>query len=226
MARHLRAVRARLSAGPAQRTPLARLLPPRLVPARAAGDLGGDRGAPAWRNADGPAHRADRDPRRDRRRCRGERREPGARHQERVRGRRRAGRRAAHQLAGRQPGAGRHHQRRDPAPEGAAQEEGLRGRRRDLRVGRLLHRGRRRRDLRRQGLGHRLDRRADGRLRLHRHDGQARRRTAPDHGRREQGHRRPVLAADAGPARLHPGHARPDPPAVHRASCARAAASG
>ena len=61
----------------------------------------------------------------------------------RVRGRRRAGGRAAHQLARRQPGAGRHRQRRDQAPEGQAQEEGLRGGRGDLRVGRVLHRRRR-----------------------------------------------------------------------------------
>ena len=145
--------------------------------------------------------------------------------EERLRGQRRAGRGAAHQLARRQPGAGRHRQRRDPAPEGAAQEEGLRGGRGDLRLGRLLHRRGGRRDLRRQGQPRRLDRRADGRLRLHRRDGQARRRAPPAHRRREQGHARPVLAAEREAARLRQGDDRPDPPAVHQGGEARAAAS-
>ena len=45
------------------------------------------------------------------------------------------------QLARRQPGAGRHVQRRDRAAEGAAPQEGLRGGRGIVCVGRLLHRG-------------------------------------------------------------------------------------
>ena len=125
-------------------------------------------------------------------------------------------RRAAHQLARRQPGAGRHRQRRDPAPEGAARQEGLRGGRGDVRLGRLLHRRRGRRHLCRQGVAGRLDRRADRQLRLHRRDGQARRRAPPHHRRREQGHARPVLAARPEAARLCAADDRPDPPAVHR----------
>ena len=113
----------------------------------------------------------------------------------------RAGRGAAHQQPGRQPGAGRHRQRRDQAPEGQAQEAGVRGGRGDVRLGRLLHRGGRRRDLRRQGQPGRLDRRADGRLRLRRRDGKARHRAAPAHRRREQGHARSVLAAEREAAR-------------------------
>src|SRR5512147_1347780 len=49
---------------------------------------------------------------------RGERGKLGRRPEGRVRGRRVAGRRAAHQQPGRQPGAGGHRQRRDPALEG------------------------------------------------------------------------------------------------------------
>ena len=60
-------------------------------------------------------------------------------------------------------------------------------------------------------------RRADGRLRLHRHDGKARRRAAPAHRRREQGHARPVQPAEREADRLCQSHDRPDPPAVHHA---------
>jgi hypothetical protein len=49
---------------------------------------------------------------------------------------------------------------------------------------------------RQQGQHRRLGRRADGRLRLHRPDGQAGRRTAPADGGREQGLPRPVQPAD------------------------------
>ncbi len=61
------------------------------------------------------AHRRGRDQGRDRQRRGCERRVRRRRHEDRLRGRRRQGRGAAHQLAGRQPGAGRHHQRRDHA---------------------------------------------------------------------------------------------------------------
>ena len=199
-----RAGRVLAAARPSQRATLARLLPTGLAGHRAGRAVGRLRRAQPRQRADRPAHRADRGARRDRRRQRGQRRGHGGGAQERIRRQWRAGRGAAHQLARRQPGAGRHHQRRDPAPEGAAQEEGLCGGRGDVRLGRLLHRGGCRRDLRRQGQPGRLDRRADGRLRLHRRDGKTRRRAPPADRRREQGHARPVLAAERQADRLSP----------------------
>jgi protease-4 len=46
-------------------------------------------------------------------------------------------------------------------------------------------------------------------------DGQAGHRAPAAHRRREQGHARPVLAAERTPDGLRQGHDRPDPPAVH-----------
>ncbi len=176
----------------AQRTPLARLLPPGLAGTGAGRGLG-----PVCRplrsdRAEHTAHGAGGSARRDRRRQRSQRRGAGLGAEERLRGPGRAGRGAAHQLARRQPGAERHRQRRDPAPEGPAQQEGLRRGRGGLRLRGLLHRRGRRRDLRRQGQHRGQHRRADGRLRLHRVDGQARHRTPAAHRGREQGHARPL----------------------------------
>ena len=168
------------------------------------------------------AYRAGRDQGRDRLGWRGQRRgghQCGAR---RVRGRRRQGGGAADQLAGWQPGAGRHHQRRIAPPQGQARQADVRGGRGDLRIGRLLRGGVGRQDLRRQGQRRRQHRRVDGWLRLHRPDGQARRRAPPDDRRREQGLSRPVQPADRAPARIHAGDAQPDPPAVHRRGQGRA----
>ncbi len=174
-------------------------------------------GARPRRRAERSAHRAGRGARRDRRRQRSQRRK---RWWPRLKG---AFEDAGAQAVvlrinspGRQPGAGRHRQRRDQAPEGQAQEAGLRGGRGGLRLGRLLHRRGGRRDLRRQGQPRRLDRRADGRLRLRRHDGKARRRAPAADRRREQGHARPVLAAEREAQGLCAGDDRPDPPAVHQ----------
>ncbi len=135
----------------ARRSALARVLPAVVAGAGAAGavvhaDPSHRADLDQW-----PAHRAGGSARRDRRRGRCQRREPGGGAEERVRRQRVAGRGAAHQLARRQPGAERHRQRRDQAPEGQAPQEGLRGGGRDVRIGRLLHRGGGRRDLRRQG---------------------------------------------------------------------------
>ena len=111
----------RAAARAAQRAPLAHLLPPGLAGAWC-WPLPGRLivAAHAQTAPSGAAHRAGRSARRDRRRSRGQRRDAGGCAEERLRGRRRAGRGAAHQLARRQPGAGRHHQRRDPPPEGAS----------------------------------------------------------------------------------------------------------
>ncbi len=110
---------------PPQRTPLARVLPPcRGCCCRHCRAARSRRATPrtAPQRA---AHRAGRGARRDRgRRARPAPRTSWPRMRRRVRGRRRAGRGAALQLARRQPGAGRHHQRRNPAPEDPAQEEG------------------------------------------------------------------------------------------------------
>jgi hypothetical protein len=76
---------------------------------------------------------------------------------------------AAHQFARWQPGAGRHHQRRDRAPQAKAQQAAVRRGGRNLRIGRLLHCRRGRRHLRGQGQHCGQHRRADGWFWLHRH---------------------------------------------------------
>jgi hypothetical protein len=91
----------------------------------------------------------------------------------------------------------------------------------DVRLGGLLHGRQRRRDLRRQGQHRRLHRRADGRLRLHRPDGQAGRGAPPADRRRQQGHAGPVLAGGREAEGLRRGHAGTDPPAVHHRGQAR-----
>ncbi|ABA48265.1 hypothetical protein BURPS1710b_2913 [Burkholderia pseudomallei 1710b] len=164
-----------------------------------------------------PPHGGRDDRRRDRREHQRERRghQHGAR--QRVRGFGHGRRRAEDQQPGRQPGAGGHRLRRDPAAaQEVSGEAALRRRLRHVRVGRLLHRGGGGQDLRRQGEHRRLDRRADGRVRLHRPDGQAGRRAAPAYVGREQGLLRSVLAGDAEDGCARAGNARRDPRAVHQ----------
>ena len=128
----------------------------------------------------------------------------------------------AHQQPGRQPGAGRHHQRRDPAPAQALSgDSALCGGRGDVRLRRLLPGGGRRPDLRRQGEPGRLDRRGDRGLRLHGPDGQGGRRTAPADRRQEQGLPRQLLAAVAGAQGACAVDAQRDPPAVHQGGARR-----
>ena len=116
-----RAGHRRADARSPQRAPLAPVRPPRVVPARAGRRVGpGVLAARQGEHAQRPAHGAGGDPRRDRVRGRRQRREHRLGAAQRVRGEERRGRRDAHQLAGRQPGAGRHRLRRDQAPEGPA----------------------------------------------------------------------------------------------------------
>ena len=133
----------------------------------------------------------------------------------RLRGRGRAGGGAAHQLARRQPGAGRHHQRRDPCLKALHNKKVTRWSRRCA-PRRLLHRGGGRRDLRRQGQPGGQHRRADGRLQASPARWRswassaacsppARTRACSIRSRRRTRSTRPM-----------PGDDRPDPPAVHR----------
>jgi protease-4 len=99
----------------------------------------------------------------------------------------------------------------------------LRGSRGCLCLGRLLRRRGGGPDLRRQGQHRRLDRGADGRFRLHRQHGQARRGTSPADGRRQnKGFLDPFSPENENSTRQHAqAAAGRDSPAVHRSGAQR-----